>query len=273
MRNLGIILILIAWALLGRWMCTCYCAECCVKEPEKAISVAPVPVVETNTAVCPNGPICFARNSCEPIFGTSFNAMRDSLIATVGSGQNLRIIGTYGSDETYSGEYENLGLCRANAIKSEIAKVFDPERIDAGAQLNVGQSSISEDLSTDRISFSVVDEAAPIPMSTLIYFPFNSTDKLNDNTIEAYLDSVAERVKGSGEKVQLTGHTDDIGSAASNERLARKRAVVIKDYLTSKGVQSAKIIVDSKGETQPVATNSTEDGRAKNRRTELQIIN
>ena len=70
----------------------------------------------------------------------------------------------------------------------------------------------------------------------------------------------------------MTGHTDNVGNAAANLTLGQKRADVIKTYLVSRGVASQKIITDSKGSSTPIADNSTDSGRAQNRRTELQII-
>ncbi|MFZ1581419.1 MAG: OmpA family protein, partial [Saprospiraceae bacterium] len=120
-----------------------------------------------------------------------------------------------------------------------------------------------------RIRTANIKETAD---GTLIYFPFNSTQKLNNAEVESYLNDVAERVNKSGESISLTGHTDDVGSDASNILLGRKRADIVKSYLVAQGVSVSKINVDSKGESMPVAENTTDEGRAKNRRTELKII-
>ena len=90
--------------------------------------------------------------------------------------------------------------------------------------------------------------------------------------MEAYLDDVAERVKKTGERIRLTGHTDNVDSESFNQGLGLRRENIVKQYLIGKGVNASKIITETKGETQPVATNDTEEGRAQNRRTELQII-
>ena len=83
---------------------------------------------------------------------------------------------------------------------------------------------------------------------------------------------MAARVKSSGERVRLTGHTDGRGRESYNMALGRNRARIVRDYLIGQGVSSSKIIIDSKGEMQPMATNDSDAGRAKNRRTELEII-
>ncbi|MFZ1456737.1 MAG: OmpA family protein, partial [Saprospiraceae bacterium] len=94
----------------------------------------------------------------------------------------------------------------------------------------------------------------------------------NSTEVETYLNDVATRLMKTAESVVLTGHTDAIGDADKNMVLGQRRADIVKKYLITKGVDPTKISSVSKGEEQPIADNSTEDGRSKNRRTELQII-
>jgi len=73
------------------------------------------------------------------------------------------------------------------------------------------------------------------------------------------------------EMVIATGHTDSVGTDAYNQRLSERRAAAVKDYLVSKGVASSKITTIGKGESQPVATNKTAEGRQKNRRVDIEF--
>ena len=73
------------------------------------------------------------------------------------------------------------------------------------------------------------------------------------------------------EMVIATGHTDSIGSDAYNQRLSERRAAAVKDYLVSKGIPAAKVTTIGKGESQPVATNKTSEGRQKNRRVDIEF--
>jgi len=73
------------------------------------------------------------------------------------------------------------------------------------------------------------------------------------------------------EVVIATGHTDSIGTDAYNQKLSERRATSVKEYMVSKGVPAAKITTLGKGETQPVATNKTKEGRAKNRRVDIEF--
>ena len=74
------------------------------------------------------------------------------------------------------------------------------------------------------------------------------------------------------EVIIAVGHTDSIGSDAYNQKLSIRRAEAVKSYLVSKGVEKNRVYTEGKGEKQPVADNKTEEGRAKNRRSEIEVI-
>ena len=87
------------------------------------------------------------------------------------------------------------------------------------------------------------------------------------------LDDLTNKVKGINLEVVIAiGHADTIGSAAYNQRLSLRRAEAIKAYLVSKGIEANRIYTEGKGEKQPVADNKTREGRAKNRRVEIEVI-
>ncbi len=102
------------------------------------------------------------------------------------------------------------------------------------------------------------------------HFEFNSID-LDDET-EAFLENLASTLKeDSRMKLKITGHTDNIGNEKFNQRLSIKRAQTVKDYLTKKGIDPARVEVDGKGLSEPIDTNETEEGRSKNRRVEISV--
>ena len=86
------------------------------------------------------------------------------------------------------------------------------------------------------------------------------------------IDEALAKIKGVDlEMVIATGHTDSIGSDKYNQRLSERRAAAVKEYLVSKGIPASKITTIGKGETQPVATNKTAEGRQKNRRVDIEF--
>jgi OOP family OmpA-OmpF porin len=90
---------------------------------------------------------------------------------------------------------------------------------------------------------------------------------------KAKLDDLVQKVKGINlEVIIAVGHTDSVGSDAYNQKLSVRRAEAVKAYLVSKGIEKNRIYTEGKGEKQPVADNKTKEGRAKNRRVEIEVV-
>lgn len=87
------------------------------------------------------------------------------------------------------------------------------------------------------------------------------------------LDQVAAVLKDYNQTyVDVYGHTDAVGTDASNQSLSERRAVSVADYLAMRGVNEARLGTRGFGESQPIADNMTEDGKAANRRVEIKIV-
>jgi OmpA-OmpF porin, OOP family len=87
------------------------------------------------------------------------------------------------------------------------------------------------------------------------------------------LDDISNKAKGVNLEVVIAiGHADSVGSDAYNQRLSVRRAESVKAYLVSRGIEANRVYTEGKGEKQPVADNKTADGRAKNRRVEIEVI-
>jgi outer membrane protein OmpA-like peptidoglycan-associated protein len=78
--------------------------------------------------------------------------------------------------------------------------------------------------------------------------------------------------ENEGLKVEIGGHTDNVGNAVENQKLSQNRAKSVVDYLVEKGIDIKRLIAKGYGSVKPIADNSTETGRAKNRRTEMKVI-
>ena len=90
---------------------------------------------------------------------------------------------------------------------------------------------------------------------------------------EAQLDELIGQVKGVDvEIVIVIGHADGIGSDAYNQKLSERRASAVKTYLVSQGLAAGKVKAEGRGESEPVASNKSSEGRARNRRVEVTIV-
>ena len=92
------------------------------------------------------------------------------------------------------------------------------------------------------------------------------------------LDEAAQTLKDNPDiKVQISGHTDSIGSDQYNQRLSERRAQAVKQYLVSKGIAASRLGTEGRGEREPIAPNTKDgkdnpEGRAMNRRAELKVV-
>jgi len=90
---------------------------------------------------------------------------------------------------------------------------------------------------------------------------------------KAKLDDLVGKVKDINlEVIIAVGHTDSIGTNAYNQKLSVRRSEAVKAYLVSKGIEKNRVYTEGKGELQPVANNKTKEGRAKNRRVEIEVV-
>jgi type IX secretion system PorP/SprF family membrane protein len=135
-----------------------------------------------------------------------------------------------------------------------------------------------------KVVFYRSSEAGEARAGDLIYYPYvnenstltfrfdvNSTQLTSDAV--TYLEDIARLLMDNPSlRIQITGHTDNVGEESYNEKLALSRARRIRDLLVQNGVESGRMDVNGKGEREPVAENDTEAGREKNRRVVFTII-
>ncbi|WP_313392730.1 OmpA family protein [Sphingobium yanoikuyae] len=110
----------------------------------------------------------------------------------------------------------------------------------------------------------------------LLRMPSGITFAFNDASVQPQFRPTLDEVSSILSQypktyIDVYGHTDSDGSDAYNQTLSERRAQSVAGYLTSHGVQSARIATRGFGETQPIASNATEEGKAANRRVEIKI--
>lgn len=105
-----------------------------------------------------------------------------------------------------------------------------------------------------------------------IFFDVNRFELKPESSTE--LDNIVELLKENPSlKIQISGHTDNVGKPADNLKLSNNRADAVIQYLIGKGIAAKRLSSKGWGETKPIGENSTDDGRAKNRRTEMKVMN
>lgn len=127
------------------------------------------------------------------------------------------------------------------------------------------------------IAKASVPAAKPVPGSKKVAFAADAFFDFDKAVLKpAGMASLDKLVKDTGsidlEVIIATGHTDSIGSDAYNQKLSVRRAEAVKAYLVKKGIDSKKVYTEGKGEKQPVASNKTKEGRAKNRRVVIEVV-
>ena len=120
-------------------------------------------------------------------------------------------------------------------------------------------------------------EPKPKPVAEKVTFAADVLFDFDKSVVKpdgkAKLDDLAAKVRGINLEVVIAiGHADSIGSDAYNQKLSVRRAESVKAYLVSKGIEANRVYTEGKGEKQPVADNRTREGRAKNRRVEIEVI-
>lgn len=223
-------------------------------------------------------PLMFNWSSNKTLISdTKFPAFQQSILAGNQEGKILEITGNYFEGEIAPEGYDNMGRARAEAIWKERFSDIPVTRI----QFNDEKIPLRDGVKTEEFtaaSFKWIDapeetrKVIETANTATIYFDFNGTKGKLDQEVMDYLTKVAERLKNGTEKVNITGHTDDVGGEERNNLLGDRRAKTVRDVLTNLGVDPARIFTSSKGELEPAESNLTDQGRALNRRAFLEII-
>ena len=228
----------------------------------------------------------FAGSSVEPTLSDDNSAFVEKVAEYLKANpaKNLKITGMMrpGEKDLKSGFYENLGLARAAALRSLLVAKGIPED-NISLDYSTGDEALSASAKFDVINKEVskkAESAAPTAGAQFTFKNMTFSDANFDSgsdvfrpgkQFEMYADSVVTYLKGNATKgLTITGHTDSDGDDKANQTLGAKRAEAVKKYFATKGVK-VKIATNSKGESDPISSNQTDEGKAKNRRVNVQI--
>lgn len=135
---------------------------------------------------------------------------------------------------------------------------------------NFSLSSRSSDSTEKNIPLQPIEVNASVVLKN-IFFDVNKYEVKTTSQVE--LDKVVQLLTDNPTlKIQIAGHTDNVGTAADNSKLSENRAKAVILFLTNKGIDAKRLTSKGYGATQPISDNKTDEGRALNRRTELKVV-
>lgn len=197
-------------------------------------------------SACVTDPNTGERKASRTAIGTGGGALAGYLLGGLIGGKTARIVGA-GIGGAAGGVVGYRMDQQIRELKEQTAgSGIDVTETDNGSAILVNLP--------DGVTFAVD--------STEISPAFQSTLNEIANSMVKYPDSL----------VDVYGHTDSTGSDTYNQGLSERRARAVSDYLAMRGVSNARIRWQGFGESQPIASNDTIDGRARNRRVEIKIV-
>ena len=180
-----------------------------------------------------------------------------------------RLVNTMGVNREDIPSAQDAGQERDRIDPSELCPLEDVqvdslERIKAEAVLPPVARAVAAPLAPKPV-------VTKVRLSADALFDFDKSD-LKMEGIDS-LSRFSARLKTMQiDKVSAVGHTDSIGSEAYNDKLSKARAEAVKSYLVKQGIDANKVQASGMGELQPVADNATKEGRAKNRRVDVEVL-
>ncbi len=186
------------------------------------------------------------------------------------------------TDSVGDPEYNmGLSLRRAEAVRDYLVSTGAPEDIlrvvGRGANDPIASNDTKEGRALNRrVEVVVVGEARALDgmlFPSVALFPRRSAE-LTEQGIQLLEENreTARAMMSRASYIEIVGHTDDVGDDDYNQELSEQRAETVRDYLVETGVDPSKIVTIGAGESMPITTNSTAEGRAENRRVEVFVL-
>lgn len=254
----------VLWIVMWWWTYTCHIKrDCCAPGGADSAVVAQLDEGDRRS-------LLFRWSDPNPVQPERFATMKDSLIRELDDDEILEITGFAFRDET-NPAVSDLGEARAERVRDLMLPGVDSSQIRVRSAF-ANLTGDARNQLFESVQFNFIenpDYVRDIEPEYTLYFPNNSTEMVTDSAAVAYLNRLVGRMQKTGETVSVTGHTDDRGPNTENYYLGLWRAESVRDHLVEMGVPDERIIVESKGEMAPVASNRTADGRNQNRRVEI----
>lgn len=281
-KTILVLSVFAVWCVVCQQWYVCGIKQACATAVgQSTLPTISTPVSDPSKSNAVELPIAFRWQSAEPLLGASYQQYRDSIIRALGEEDVLQITALHYDAENASTDTLTYSMERARALKKLFAEKLPAHRIKLMQKTVYSEDGVKRQpfaaMEIDYLAPPLATTETSVPVVRLkdgvrIYFGFNASEGEMDTEIKEYLNELADSLVLRGNTVRITGHTDDVGEAKANYNIGLRRAKSVRNYLRERGVPRSQIQTFSKGETEPIATNATEEGKARNRRTEIKIV-
>ncbi|EDP95843.1 OmpA family protein [Kordia algicida OT-1] len=244
-----------------------------VSEPPKVVEKKPV--VKPLTYL----PFTITKNSEAIVIADSLLNPLQTYFDYLNTNQKQEMVVTSFFNKAENG---TIALKRSEAVKEALSNFgLNPDRIvmqttqkdfefsEQTNQYDKGFAYKFQTMSEERIE--AIDKGIA---SKVLYAGFGSKTFKPDNTLNAYAIELKNYLaKHPTKHVEIIGHTDSNGEAEANKWFGQQRAKSVMNYFVSQGIAAEKLTISSKGETDPIAPNTTKEGQRLNRRIEINVTN
>jgi len=183
----------------------------------------------------------------------------------VGGGVGATVGAAAGAIAGKDGKSTAIGAAIGTAIGAGVGAIIGKKMDKKAAEL-----AAIEAAQVETVEDANGLEAIKVTFDSGILFAFNKST-LNASSKESLKQFAAQMVDLPDTDITIYGHTDNVGTAAANEKVSLQRAQAVENYLKNCGIAKERMTAEGKSFTMPVASNDTEAGRAQNRRVEIYI--
>jgi OmpA-OmpF porin, OOP family len=273
-------LLTLLWFAAGTWWyggCS-KCATCTTVLPavSEKIILPGFNVSDSNWNLSSADNLRFGQSGNVPVLSADMISTLDSLILYTKNHpyKNLTVTGHYKASEKNNSGFENLGLARAEELKKWlISKGVPDKNIFTRSQLDEALVFNPADTLVGGISMAFSNAIADdLFEPRTVYFITGKNTLPVDTVFTNYIEKVKAWLQNhTDKKLLVTGYTDNVGDADKNMQLSVNRAAFIKNELSKLGISTVQIESSGKGINDPAADNTTQEGKAKNRRVTIQL--